>query len=342
MSDKKLNIWFDFSNPPHVNLFLPLLKHFEQKGLSTHATARDFVETKGLLNKYGIDYQLFGKHGGKNRFAKIYNLVKRNYKLYQNIPEFDFNISSSFEAAQVSWLKRKPAIFFDDNEVAPNWVYSKFVKHVFIPSFIDPKLFIKDGIHQSKIIQYNGYKEHIYIADYKPDPDFKKLIPFDTFITIRPENLKASYVPDQAKSIVPELVDVLIKKGHNILFLPRYKDDQKYVSKHKQIFVPEGPLNGLDVCYYSEAILTGAGTFAREAAILGTPAISFFAGKKLLSVDASMIQSKMMHHSRNVNEIMSILESSKKGKPNFKESKKVQREVLSLLEGIILKSNEIK
>ena len=110
-------------------------------------------------------------------------------------------------------------------------------------------------------------------------------------------------------------------------------------AKHKKIFVPEGPLNGLDVCYYSDAVLTGAGTFAREAAILGTPAISFFAGKKLLSVDVSMIQSKMMHHSRNVNEIMSILESSRKGKPNFKESKKVQKEVLSLLEGIILKSN---
>ena len=42
-----------------------------------------------------------------------------------------------------------------------------------------------------------------------------------------------------------------------------------------KIFVPEGPLNGLDVCY-SDAVLTGAGTFAREAAILGTPAISFF------------------------------------------------------------------
>lgn len=342
MTKEKLHVWFDFSNPPHVNLFLPLLKHFEKKGIKTHATARDFVETKGLLKKYNISYQLFGKHGGNNRFAKIYNLVKRNYKLYQNIPDFDFNISSSFEAAQVSWLKRKPAIFFDDNEVAPNWVYSKFVKHVFIPSYIDKKLFIKDGIHDSKIIQYNGYKEHIYIADYKPDPEFKKSIPFDSFVTIRPENLKASYVPDQAKSIVPELIDSLIKKGHNILYLPRYKDDHKYISKHDQIYVPDAPLNGLDVCYYSDAVLTGAGTFAREAAILGTPAISFFAGKKLLNVDASMIQSNMMYHSRNINEIMTILEKSKKGKPRFEESKRVQSEVILLLEEIILKNNKIQ
>ena len=95
MTPKKPKIWFDFSNPPHVNLFLPLLKHFEKKGIKTHSTARDFVETKGLLNKYQIQFQLFGRHGGKNRFAKIYNLLKRNYKLYQHLPSFDFNISSS-------------------------------------------------------------------------------------------------------------------------------------------------------------------------------------------------------------------------------------------------------
>ena len=338
MSNKKLNVWFDFSNPPHVNLFLPLLKHFKENGIETHATARDFVETKGLLRKYNVDYQLFGKHGGNNRFAKIYNLVKRNYKLYQNLPNFDFNISSSFEAAQVSWLKRKPAIFFDDNEIAPNWVYSKFVKHVFIPVHIDKKLFIKDGIHHSKIIQYNGYKEHIYIADYEPDPEFKKSIPFDSFITIRPENLKASYVPDNAKSIVPDLVKVLINKGHNILYLPRYEDDRKYIQKHEQVFVPKEPLNGLDVCYYSDAVLTGAGTFAREAAILGTPAISFFAGKKLLSVDQSMVKSNIMYHSRNINEIIEILDNPIKREPQFQKSKVVQKEVIALLEDIILKN----
>jgi len=76
--------------------------------------------------------------------------------------------------------------------------------------------------------------------------------------------------------------------------------------------------------------------------VLGTPAISFFAGKKLLSVDASMIQSNMMHHSRNINEIMMILENSKKGKPRFEESKRVQSEVISLLEEIILKKNKIQ
>jgi predicted glycosyltransferase len=338
MSQKRPKVWFDFSNPPHVNLFLPLLNYFQNEGIETHCTARDFVETTGLLNKYGIKYQLFGNHGGKNRLVKLYKLIWRNIKLYRHLPSFDYNISSSFEAAQVSWLKRKPAIFFDDNEIAPNWVYSKFVKHVFIPIHINKKLFIKDGVHDSKIVQYNGYKEHIYIADYQPDPDFMKSLPFDSFITIRPENLKASYVPDQASSIVPELVRTLIDQGQNILYLPRYKDDQDYVGSHRQVFTPDQPLNGLDVCYYSDAVLTGAGTFAREAAILGTPAISFFAGKKLLSVDESMVKSKMMHHSRDVNTIINILASSKKSPPQFEESKKVQKEVINLLKNIVLKS----
>ena len=56
-------IWFDFSNPPHVNLFKPLLTHFSQQGVDTFSTARGFVETIGLLDKYKIPFNTFGKHG---------------------------------------------------------------------------------------------------------------------------------------------------------------------------------------------------------------------------------------------------------------------------------------
>ena len=50
-----------------------------------------------------------------------------------------------------------------------------------------------------------------------------------------------------------------------------------------QYFHPEEPLNGLDVCYYSKSVLTGAGTFAREAAF-GYLAVSF-SRRKTLTVD---------------------------------------------------------
>lgn len=335
------DIWFDFSNPPHVNLFLPVLKHFENKGMKVFSTAREFVETTGLLDKYKIEYRTFGSHGGKNRFLKSYNLLKRNYLLYRHIPDFRFSISSSFEAPEISWIKRRPAIIFDDNEIAPNWLYAKFVRFVIAPSIIDIADWERSGINRKKVIPYNGFKEDIYVADYEPDREFLNNLPFKSFVTVRPENLFAAYVPKNSKSIVPELVEALTLEGYNILYLPRYEIDRKYVSQSSNIYIPDKPLNGLDVCFYSDAVLTGAGTFSREAAILGTPAVSFFAGDQLLTVDRKMVNDGMAFHSRSVQELLSFIGKNPKIEKNLdlRRSKKVQTEVFNILDNIILKND---
>jgi predicted glycosyltransferase len=140
-------------------------------------------------------------------------------------------------------------------------------------------------------------------------------------------------------SLVPELIKFLSKQGLNILYLPRYEIDRTYVNMQSNIYIPEKPLNGLDVCYYSDAVLTGAGTFAREAAIMGTPAISFFAGKQLLAVDRDMIEKKMIYYSRNINNLINYLEQNPKVKieNNLNRSKKVQKEVFEILDNIVLR-----
>lgn len=332
-----IDIWFDFVNPPHVNLFLPILRYYQKKGLKIFCTAKEFVETTGLLKKNNIPYQSFGHYGGGSRLSKLKNLLSRNIQLLKNIPRFKVCISSSFEAAQISWLSRRPAIFFDDNETAPNWLYAKFVKHVIAPSVIDKSLWEKDGISAKKIIQYHGYKEDMSIAAYQPDPEFSSCLPFNQFVTVRPENIQASYVPKNTKSIVPELVKELVKKGYNVLYLPRYEMDRAYVKIHPQIFSPKFPLDGLDVCFYSTAVLTGAGTFAREAALMGIPSVSFFSGKRLLSVDRSLIEKKEMFYSRNINEILGYLTAAKKREFNPEPSKKVQQEIFCILDRIIEK-----
>ena len=337
--NKKVDFWFDFSNPPHVNLFLPIKKHFENQGFKSIATARSFVETTGLLDKYNVEYKSFGKHGGKNRLSKTKNLLLRNFLLYRNIPDFKLSISSSFEAPQISWLKNRPSVIFDDNETAPNWLYSKFVSYVFSPDVIEIKNWTKNGINPKKVIPYPGFKEDIYIADYVPDPNFLSQLPFKKFVTVRPENIFAAYVPKNTKSITPDLIKKLSERGYNILYLPRYEIDKSYYSKQENIFVPDKPLNGLDVCYYSDAVLTGAGTFAREAAIIGTPAISFFAGSQLLTVDQKMIENELMFFSRRVDEIMEYLDSLnlKLVKTDFSSSKTVKNFVVNSLMEIINK-----
>lgn len=336
MKNAAVDIWFDFANPPHVNLYRPILSHYSNNGYACYCTAKQFAETIGLLNNYQIDYRLFGKHAGKNRFKKALALLSRNLEMIINIPDFRLCICSSFEAVQISWLKRRTSIMFDDNEIAPNWLYAKFVSHVITPSVIDKELFIQNGIAEKKIVRYDGFKEDVYLADYTPDSSFLKRLPFPDFVTIRPENIYASYVPQNARSITKELIEALVKSGYKILYLPRYEIDYSYVDqKDSNIFIPSEPLNGLDVCYYSKAVLTGAGTFAREAALLGTPAVSFFAGERLLSVDQALIKDQKIFYSRDVPRIISYLKEGRKRDFNQKQSQTVQRQVFTLIDDIL-------
>lgn len=327
-------VWFDFTNPPHVNLYLPILRHLEENNKIV-CTARHFVETLSLLEQNGIQYKKFGEHGGKSKFMKLYAFAERDLKLLFGMPRFDVSISSNYEAPQVSWLRRKTSLVFDDNDISPNWLYAKFASHVICPEAINKDAMIGMGIKPKKLITYNGYKEDIYIASFKPDPLFLDKLPFKKFVTVRPENLFASYVTKGSKSIVPELIQKLTAQGHNILYLPRYERDRTYVGKQENVFIPDKPLNGLDVCFYSDAVLTGAGTFSREACMMGTPAISFYAGTDFLSVDLKLFSEKRIFFSRKVDEIIEFLSGIQKSEINLERSKKVQNEVFSLVDHIV-------
>ena len=189
------------------------------------------------------------------------------------------------------------------------------------------------SLKESQIKTFQGFKEDIYIADFIPDSDFKKQLPFENFITIRPENLKASYVPTDSVTIVPELFETF--KNENILFLPRYEEEKEYAKGYENIYYPSAPLNGLDVCYNTKAMLTGAGTFAREAALLGIPAVSFFPSEVFLTVDVVMQKMGIEFKSRNPQEIKEYVDNAEKRDASLERSKQVKNEVLAIIDGII-------
>ena len=336
---KKKTIWFDITNVPHVNFLLPIIRKYEQE-FDMVFSLRDFAETKGLFEKrIGKPYVEAGQHQGGNKLKKLMGLIKRIVTLHKQVPDFDIKISVGGDSSSpVAWRRRKMAVTFDDNETSPNWMYAPFTNLAFWPKVINPTILNKQGF-KNNLYQYNGYKEDFYLADYQPNPAFLEQLPFEHYVVVRPENIKASYVEGR-QSIVPELLKQLDAAGYNILFLPRYESDKDYANGIKNIYIPKEAVNGLDACYYADAILTGAGTMAREAACLGVPSVSFFAGAHLLAVDQSLVDAGKMFYSRDVQQIMQFLEVSKQsffterggGIEGLERCKQVQREILTVLD----------
>lgn len=334
MNNKK-TIWLDITNVPHVNFLLPIINKYSDKYNFIYSI-RDFAETKGLFEKrIKKPYFEIGKHLGGNKFKKIYGSFIRIFELQKQIPAFDVKISIGGDASSiVAKLRGKLSITFDDNEKAPNWRYSPFSDFAFWPAAISKTVLKKQRFKDNKLYQYNGYKEDMYLADYVPDPNFLDILPFTDFVVVRPENISANYVEGN-NSIVPELLKRLEELNYNILYLPRYDHDRNYALGVKNIFIPNGAINGMDACYYSKAILTGAGTMAREAACLGVPSVSFFAGDTLLTVDSKLISESKMYFSRNVDNIIEYLKYAKRLTANLDRCKTVQNEILDKLDEIL-------
>lgn len=329
-----MRIWIDITNTPHVNVLMPIIRHLE-KDHELLFTAREFSETLPLLEKNGIHPLVYGHYKGKSRFKKIIGLFERMWKMAFNLPKFDlaFSLGGNYTSA-IAFLRRKKSIVFSDNDISFKFFSFALGSYFIFPYYfkyhrIQKKFHIKDN----QIKTFNGFKEDIYIADFEPDPFFLDQLPFSDFITIRPENLKASYVPKGSKTIVPQLFEAF--KDMNILFLPRYEEEKKYAEGFDNIWYPAGPLSGLDVCYYTKAMLTGAGTFAREAALLGVPAVSFFPSMVFLSVDEAMQALGIEFKSRDPKAIRDYTNEAKRTKASTERSKVVQMEVFRIIDEII-------
>jgi len=329
-----MRIWIDVTNTPHVNVLMPIIRHLENDH-DLFFTARDFSETLPLLMKNGITPIVYGKYNGKSRIKKVLGMLGRMWTLLFKLPKFDLALSlgGNYTSA-IAFLRGKKSIVFSDNDIS-----FKFFSFAMGSFFIFPyyfkyqKIQKKYRIKDSQIKTFNGFKEDVYIAEFEPDSAFLEQLPFRDFITIRPENLKASYVPKDSKTIVPQLFEVF--KDMNILFLPRYEEEKKYAKGYTNVWYPSGPLSGLDVCYNTKAMLTGAGTFAREAALLGVPAVSFFPSPVFLSVDEAMQELGIEFKSRDPKAIREYVDTASRTEASTERSRKVQQEVFDIIDGII-------
>lgn len=335
-------LWVDLLNPSHPLFFKPIVSALADD-YDINITVRARAETVLLARQLGLKAALFGTfHDGKR--MKTFGTVNRVITLLTKVPSFDWSISlEDSDCVAVSRLKLKKSILFFDNDLkykkkngvvqlSENTV-KLFASHIIVPKAAEAVF--DDTNHKWKVHTFDGYKEDVYLADFEPDPTVKDQIPFDHYVVIRPEASRSFYVHDDS-SLVPALLSFFEGNDIPVVYLPREKVDAELAMGY-DVFIPKTPLNGLDLCYYSDAVLTGSGTMAREAACMGKPAVSFFPGEDLLSVDEELIENGKMIHSREVMEIGEFIFShlGEHISTSLNKSQQVKKEVIQIVKGIL-------
>jgi len=288
VKDPMPKIWIDLDNTPHVPLFKPIIRELKAKGYDVLVTARDAFQVWELADRMGVECTKIGRHYGKHRILKGLGLCYRALQLAPLIlREKPILAVSHGSRSQVilSALLRIPCVVISDYEHARGIPFFHPSYHI-MPDVI-PDSVIKDS--HGPILHYPGIKENVYAPDFIPDASLLQELGIraeDIVVTVRPPATEAHYraplsdvLFDATMSFLLALPDV------RIILVPRNKKQIELLEASKpewfsgdKVIVPQHAVDGLNLLWHSDVVISGGGTMNREAVALGVPVYSIFGG----------------------------------------------------------------
>ena len=355
-----MRIWIDLANSPHVPFFSALIKEFAGRGHEVEVTARDFAETVDLAQAAGLRPQVIGEHGGRGLAGKTVNLLQRTWALrrWARGRSLDLAVShnSYTQILAARWLGLKSVTLMDYEHQPANHLAFRLASRIIVPSSFPKEELIRHGADLAKVRRYNGAKEDVYLADFEPDPTFSAKLrelgvnEDNVLVTVRPPARDALY-----HRFENELFDELLKRLSErsevkVILLPRtasqrgqYRNavasgQSQYrnavASGHtneggQKLIIPAKPLDGPNLIAASDLVISAGGTMNREAAALGVPAATIYAGQ-WAAIDERLVREGKLMRIRT-REDLNELPIQKKSDVQINRAKHVRREVAELI-----------
>ncbi len=290
----------------NVNLcFLPIIRELEHRGHRIAISIRDFNQTVEIAELNGLRGTVIGTHGGKSSIGKMLNLVTRSMTLatFGRRERADVAVShNSYTQTVAGRLICAHVVTIMDYEGQPaNHIAFRLAHRVIVPDAFPEADLRRFGCPEDRVIRYGGFKEQVYLSDFRPDPSFHSALARachledgwdlsrDILVTVRtPANMAAYH---RFKNLLFErLLERLAgRQDITVVLLPRGPEQRAYYrAKYPRLRIPTEALSGNDLMFYSDLVVSAGGTMNREAAVLGTPVCTIFGGA-LPAVDRSLI-----------------------------------------------------
>jgi hypothetical protein len=284
-----VKIWIDLDNTPHVPFFIPIIRELERRGHQVVLTARDAFQVCELAGKKGIQYTEIGHHYGKNAAKKFFGLLWRSAQLMpfylRQRPGLALSHGSR-SLALLCNLLRIPTVRVLDYEHTRMIPLGRSRWKIVPEALLGYKLYAKPKY----VRHFRGIKEDVYVPEFKPNPSLMEELGLrhdELVITVRTPANEAHYYNPESDVLFLELMSRICKtQGVRAVLLPRHhiqehalRADYPEWFKDGKTVVPPKAVDGLDLIWHSDLVVSGGGTMNREAAALGVPVYSIFRGK---------------------------------------------------------------
>jgi len=282
-------IWIDLDNTPHVPFFLPIIAELESRGYTVWTTARDAFQVCEMADLKGVRYTCIGRHYGKVKLVKLFGLFYRAAQLWPHARRIRPLIALSHGArsqAIASNLLGIPVVMIADYEFAQTPPLMRPTYEIVPDSIPADRL----GCPPDRVRHYPGIKEDVYAWTLRPDAGLLTELGVhngEIVVVVRPPATEAHYHnPDSERLFEAVMNRFSNRPDLRIILLPRnQKQASQIVSQCPAWFgagrvtIPQHAVDGLNLLYHSDLVISGGGTMNREAAALGVPVYSIFRGK---------------------------------------------------------------
>jgi hypothetical protein len=176
-----------------------------------------------------------------------------------------------------------PSVIILDYEfiqmIKPTWV-------------IHPEVIPNEAVKfdSSRIFKYPGIKEDVYVPSFVPDSAILRELGLEKeelIITIRPPATDAHYHNAHSEILFNAVIERIGQLDDTrMILLPRNRAQEISIKSKwpdllskRRIIIPEHVVDGLNLIWHSDFVISGGGTMNREAAALGVPVYSIFRGE---------------------------------------------------------------
>lgn len=329
-------LWLDITDPKYAlffSAFLPRLLELDSILITTRESP-NYTECAQILSKVESSYAKarlqvcsVGSYGGADKLGKYRARVQREQEflsLFSKIGELPrvFMSGASVEGAQCAFGLGIPIVHFADTPIAGHAYDPKDITALarlslplssvlFHPFVIPSSVFSGFGLESSNVYSY----DFIDIALWLDSSSLLSSSNLPSFITqsalpnaapliiAREEEYKAHYVKAQYR-LWYESVHTLAKESVRLLIIPRYGKAQLEAEfgAYSNVQIAQEIIAPHDLYAHASLLLGGGGTMNLESCFLGIPTIS--TRSLLLYHDCYLLEHKLMHHAKSVEEVM--------------------------------------
>ena len=284
-----MKVWIDFSNSPHPLLFEPVARRLEREGHRVLITARDNAQTAELTRARWPAAEMIGGPSPGGRAAKAAAMLDRVRSLTRWAREHrpDAAVShNSFAQLAAARAASIPALNAMDYEHQPaNHISFRLATRLMLPQALEATHVRRFGASERKTSYYDGLKEELYLAGFRPNSGVERELGIERpagelLVVARTPPSGALYHRGDNPLFRRILEGVAQQGGVHCVVLTRRPEQREELARMNLpgVVLPERAIDSRSLMYAADLVVGAGGTMTREAALLGVPTVSVFAG----------------------------------------------------------------